>query len=616
MSPSKYTKVRKAVCLCLPVSLLLMLALSTPTLSHADGGFKALAANQHLREPLAWHGAFAHGNYLYVLGGYFPETGISQEEYWSDEIYRAQITVDGSLLVPAGETNAWTPLSEAEGLPLNIACRALVKTPKRVYLIGGYVPDSSTDYRSDAVIYIDLKDDGSLGTPIELEGAYRYPRKANHIAATYYQGSIYAVGGLTAGGSNPTYTKSVHRAKLNEQGELIQDASGTVWQPLGNYPFNVQGGALTFSGNTPLYIGGETSKDDNRVIRNQVIKGRFEDGGSISWNDDAYSLPVFDVFPEPRVYFSFLKARRSVYIFGGWDSNKISRNSLYTKKLNPDGSWNPSPDFTVDENPSPDFTVDEMPQALDSLATVHSQALGGDYIYIIGGRSGSELDAGAYHKEVYVSAVVPNGVACENPADCISGFCNAAQVCGPRLAGQGAGCSDANACESGQCVDGVCCNSACGNGANDCQVCNRADSLGTCTTIANPTQSVCRTAQSLCDVPESCVAGSLLCPEDVKREAGDACGTEQGSSCNAQLQCIADDGSTVPEPTPDVIDPNGTELPKNNNMSTEETGDVRGSGCSLVQGGQPTDTTTPAAGIVAVFALLGLMLVRRRNIRE
>src|SRR5215471_2913051 len=49
----------------------------------------------------------------------------------------------------------------------------------------------------------------------------------------------------------------------------------------------------------------------------------------------------------------------------------------------------------------------------------------------------------------------------------------------------GLSCGSNSQCASGFCIDGLCCDTACGNGAaNDCQACNLAGHLGTCTPLA------------------------------------------------------------------------------------------------------------------------------------
>ncbi|MEZ4445159.1 MAG: hypothetical protein R3B72_39160 [Polyangiaceae bacterium] len=69
--------------------------------------------------------------------------------------------------------------------------------------------------------------------------------------------------------------------------------------------------------------------------------------------------------------------------------------------------------------------------------------------------------------------------ACVDEMDCVAGYFCDAGTCLPLLA-NGETCAAAGQCMSGLCVDGVCCSSSCDA---QCQACDVAGSLGTCTNV-------------------------------------------------------------------------------------------------------------------------------------
>ncbi|WP_437530597.1 hypothetical protein WME79_50045 [Sorangium sp. So ce726] len=96
-------------------------------------------------------------------------------------------------------------------------------------------------------------------------------------------------------------------------------------------------------------------------------------------------------------------------------------------------------------------------------------------------------------------------------------------------------CTSASECADGYCVDGVCCQTACGNGSSgDCQACNVAGHLGTCS--ASPVGAVCRGATDVCDVAELCDGASTVCPADGVRDAGIVCRSSTGD-CDVAEAC-------------------------------------------------------------------------------
>ncbi|MCC6215162.1 MAG: hypothetical protein IT376_09850, partial [Polyangiaceae bacterium] len=116
---------------------------------------------------------------------------------------------------------------------------------------------------------------------------------------------------------------------------------------------------------------------------------------------------------------------------------------------------------------------------------------------------------------------------------CLGGYYCDSGVCLAEKA-NGQSCSTGTQCSSGNCIDGVCCNTTCGSGATtDCQACNVAGSLGTCSNL--PSTTTCRGAAGECDQEEKCTGSSSACPSDGKKANGTAC-TADTSPCTLD-QC-------------------------------------------------------------------------------
>ena len=211
---------------------------------------------------------------------------------------------------------------------------------------------------------------------------------------------------------------------------------------------------------------------------------------------------------------------------------------------------------------------------------------------------------------------------CNADGDCAAGNYCAAGVCSP-VKVPGEACSSASQCGTGSCVDGVCCDTAC-NG--QCEACDVAGSVGTCSPVAGPPHgartacasdgSACAgtcdgSSRGACAYPDSSVScrasacadgvvtqpaacdGAGACPAAEQTSCGgfacdgDACGTScnDSSACAEGHECVS--GACVP-----VASLAGLR--------------VAGSGCSCAGG---------PASAWALLWLLGLLPIRRRPTR-
>ena len=141
-----------------------------------------------------WHGSFAHGGYLYVVGG-LSSGGIL------DDVIRISIEPDGSL----GGT--WEEAKEDTGDTLPRKRHACIVNRGFVYIIGG-TDDTNTELNS--VIYAPILENGLIGDWVTAASPFPTARKDH--TAEIYNGFLYVVGGSD---SEDTTLNDVQYAPFN-----------------------------------------------------------------------------------------------------------------------------------------------------------------------------------------------------------------------------------------------------------------------------------------------------------------------------------------------------------------------------------------------------------------
>jgi hypothetical protein len=130
---------------------------------------------------------------------------------------------------------------------------------------------------------------------------------------------------------------------------------------------------------------------------------------------------------------------------------------------------------------------------------------------------------------------------CLNPS-CSDGVQNGGETgvdcggpCAPCPGPDGTACSNHNQCLSGLCVDGVCCNTAC---SSTCQRCNLAGSVGSCANIAQGLDPDNECANGACDGLGSCALNNgLACANSGQCVSGQCVdGVCCSTACNATCQ--------------------------------------------------------------------------------
>lgn len=113
----------------------------------------------------------------------------------------------------------------------------------------------------------------------------------------------------------------------------------------------------------------------------------------------------------------------------------------------------------------------------------------------------------------------------------------------------GNACGSSADCLSGYCVDGYCCASRCNGVCEACSMAQTGVANGTCAPYSAsvaPTVE-CRSASTVCDVPEQCVAGTNVCPTDRFASSTTSCHTHTAGSCDADARCTGT-SATCPSP--------------------------------------------------------------------
>ena len=122
--------------------------------------------------------------------------------------------------------------------------------------------------------------------------------------------------------------------------------------------------------------------------------------------------------------------------------------------------------------------------------------------------------------------------------------CDGAGAC---KKGLGVACGGSGECFNARCVDGYCCNVACGQ---QCQACNVAGSLGTCTAVTGapvPPRAACNAGSAMCAgtcngvTTNACTypGGGTVCPSVCTAGAGNTAAKVAPAACNGMGSCAS-----------------------------------------------------------------------------
>lgn len=236
---------------------------------------------------------FVTKNRVYVYGGFNGSSHVGTG-------YTAAINNDGTL----------GPWSAATTLPTVYAYSTAVVVKNKVYLLGGYINNSSA---TNNIFVTDINADGTIGTwgnSSVMPGATAYSH-------AFINGNrLYVVGGYSGTGLNILYSV-----------DIKEDGSLGIWVTEANLPVTFYSGAVAVIKNRVYMFGGY----QNSTASNVVYSASLNTDGSISSWTTEMSLPV--TFGLQQVFVT----RTMVYMIGGVQNGVHSAN-IYKASIRSDGT--------------------------------------------------------------------------------------------------------------------------------------------------------------------------------------------------------------------------------------------------------------------------------------
>jgi N-acetylneuraminic acid mutarotase len=292
-------------------------------------------------------GVVSHGDWLYAVGGR-DAAGKATTNVW-----RSQVAGDGSV--------SW---SATQALPVPLYLHAVAASGDYIYVIGGW---DDTSYRRE-VWRAQIQSDGSLAS---WQRDADYPYQITLHSAVAQGGRLYVVGGVALVNKQPVALNNVYFANIGVDGALGS------WQETMGLPRNLYRSAVTEAGNM-LYVSGGY---DGSVVRPELLAATVNANGTLgTWQ--ASTMPV------PREYHGAVIHDGRLVLLGGRDTSSspgLTRvDSAIIKADGSLGTWATEP---------------SLPDPLYRLGAVTVRRYDSDYIYVLGGLSGSQYRANVYRSD-------------------------------------------------------------------------------------------------------------------------------------------------------------------------------------------------------------------------
>ncbi|HSX07112.1 MAG TPA: choice-of-anchor U domain-containing protein [Candidatus Saccharimonadia bacterium] len=274
---------------------------------------------------------------------------------------------------PIGSVGTWA--NNTNTMPTAAVAAASIAYHGYIYVLGG----DTNSGRLDTVYYARLNADGTTGT--WTTNTISLPNPMINEGAVVVNGYIYLIGGFGS-----YFQNTVYYAKINTDGSV-----GAWTTSAHNLP-QIKSRAATVYSNGYIYVlGGE---NDSGLPDNIIYYTKVNADASINaWTTSTTSLPV-----ALQDTASFV-ANGYIYILGGIN-NSGATNTIYYAKLNTNGtlgSWS-----TNNTN---------LPQALE----YHVGAKSNGYVYIAGGRNGSNIEQDAvYYSQINTDASIGTWISSPN----------------------------------------------------------------------------------------------------------------------------------------------------------------------------------------------------------
>ena len=298
----------------------------------------------------------ASGDWVYAIGGW--DTANNPVA----EARRASIQADGTLA-------AW---QDALSLPTPLHSHAAVAWQGYLYVIGGW--DGSR--RHQEVLRAQIATDGSLST---WQRGLDFPVGIVLHAAVVANNRIYVSGGdTTAGRTNRVYVSAI-------------GADGVLgrWQETTHLPpANLYRHTMTAVADTLYVTGGY----DGSVVRSEAYAAHINSDGTVgTWQSS--TMPVAREYRQSVVHDGRL------VLLGGRDSTASSGLKRVDSASLSLGGWTTEP---------------PLPEPLYRFGAVTVRKYGSDYIYVLGGLSGTQYRTNVYRSN-FPPALTPTATRTLTP---------------------------------------------------------------------------------------------------------------------------------------------------------------------------------------------------------
>lgn len=284
--------------------------------------------------------AATYNGYLYVIGG-------SDGGTYSWAVYSAKVNNDGSITPWATETNH---------LPTVVTSASAVAYNGYLYVMGGYSGSIHT-----SVYYAKLNNDGSVGS---------WNTSANPLTQGLQEANAYAYNGklyISAGrdGSGNSY-KQTYYATLNSS-----DGSVDTWTTSPQLlPNNITAAASAVHNGYVYIMGGY-----KLGVLSDIYYTKINTDGTINaWSTASNSLP------QSMYQMGAVVVNDNLYAIGGYGSSS-ALDTVYYAPLNSDGSVGSWKTNAV---------------TLPTATYMHQTVTYNNYIYVLGGNTGSYTNATRY----------------------------------------------------------------------------------------------------------------------------------------------------------------------------------------------------------------------------